>query len=226
MKKFFVLLLLGAIIFAFGCEKDDSAKKRMYRVTVTGQRTTDRAAGVKAPATRSVVPDDRTDPQWLAKYVTEHYSREVGPDGTQYTPCRMFNFNPVNDPWRQRDTIQGKLFWFNEDVLDKGKLGWIFESYDFVFVAMYALDGQRYVNWWGSIDNWEELNPGVDRNLNYVNDTVAYIPNRLLRETRDLAQEALDRGDTLACQRIFDEHLKYYPITGAEYRELQARGEN
>lgn len=232
MKNFFALLLLGALIFTTGCDKDDSARKRIYRVTVTGQRIANRAAGAKAPATRSVVPEDRTDPQWLAKYVTEHYSREVGPDGTHYTPCRIFNFNPANNPYRQRDTVQGRLFWVDIDVLHRGKLGWLFDNYDMVFVAMYVPSVDKYINLWCDEPNsgtWEELNPGIDRKDYYehmVLDTVAYVPNRLIRETRDLAQEALDRGDTLACQRIFDEHLKYYPITGAEYRELQARGEN
>lgn len=232
MKNFFALLLLGALIFTIGCDKDDSARKRIYRVTVTGQRIADRAAGAKAPATRFVVPEDRTDPQWLAKYVKEFNCWRNDPQYGLFLAVRGFNTNPANDPYRQRDTIQGKLFWFDIDVLPNGKLGWIFDSYDMVFVAMYVPSVDRYINLWCDEPNsgtWEELNPGIDEKNYYeqmVLDTVAYVPNRLIRETRDLAQEALDRGDTLACQRIFDEHLKYYPITGAEYRELQARGEN
>lgn len=226
MKNCLVLLLLGAMLFAVACDKDESRKKRVFWATVTGERI----AGQKAPATRTAIPEDKTNPQWLAKYTCQFHCWYDDPQYGLLPVSRGFNTNAIDDPWRQRDTIQGKLFWFGEDVITDGKIGWVFEAFDIVFVARYVPEAERYINEWFSEPNsgtWEELNPGIDPfDYEQVLDTVAYIPNRLVRETRDLSKAALDRGDTLACMKVFDETLKYYPITGAEYRELQARGEN
>lgn len=227
MKNCLVLLLLGAMLFPVACDKDESHKKRVFWATVTGERT----AGQKVTETRTAIPEDKTNLQWLAKYTYAFHCWYNDPIQGLRTTSRGFNNNPIDDPWRQRDTIQGKLFWFGEDVITDGKIGWVFEAFDIVFVAAYVESAGRYMSEWyasgGGSPTWEDVNPGIDR-ADYVLefDTVAYIPNRLVRETRDLSKAALDRGDTLACMKVFDETLKYYPITGAEYRELQARGEN
>ncbi len=55
-------------------------------------------------------------------------------------------------------------------------------------------------------------------------DTIAYIPNRVIRETGLKIKEAFGRGEYDECYRIFDSAYVFVPITGAEWRALKAEG--
>lgn len=57
-------------------------------------------------------------------------------------------------------------------------------------------------------------------------DTIAYIPNRVLEAAQAIIKPAFERGDYETCYEAFDKAFTFIPITGAEYRALQARGEN
>ncbi|MEG1759563.1 MAG: hypothetical protein RR258_03990 [Alistipes sp.] len=60
----------------------------------------------------------------------------------------------------------------------------------------------------------------------YIEDTIAYIPNRVLIAAQKIIKPAYDRGDYDLVYKTFNEAFTFIPITGAEYRALEAKGEN
>jgi len=66
-------------------------------------------------------------------------------------------------------------------------------------------------------------------NLNMPNeviDTVAYIPNSVLRIAETQIKAAYSALNNEEVYRIFNEAFTFIPITGAEWRELKANNEN
>lgn len=57
-------------------------------------------------------------------------------------------------------------------------------------------------------------------------DTIAYIPNRVLRAAAKIIKPAYDSGDYATCYKTFDEAFTFIPITGAEWRALKDKNEN
>lgn len=104
---------------------------------------------------------------------------------------------------KQRDTVDLRLMMWGTDVIDMyGKLDPVF------------------------IDGVDVVFSRVDRAANVIRDTIAYIPNRTLRAAAAQIREAYAAEDYARCYKIFDEAYRFIPITGAQWRELKARGEN
>jgi hypothetical protein len=61
---------------------------------------------------------------------------------------------------------------------------------------------------------------------NTNHDTIAYIPNSVVKEAEAGIKAALAAKDTAAVYDIFNDAFKFVPITGAEYRELKRQGLN
>ena len=61
---------------------------------------------------------------------------------------------------------------------------------------------------------------------NYINDTIAYIPNSVLRAAETAIRKAYADKDIDECFRLFDSAYTFTPITGAEWRDLKANGQN
>lgn len=57
-------------------------------------------------------------------------------------------------------------------------------------------------------------------------DTIAYIPDATLRAAEIAVKEAYAREDYTAVYKLFDSAFTFLPITGAEWRELKAKGQN
>lgn len=57
-------------------------------------------------------------------------------------------------------------------------------------------------------------------------DTIAYIPNGVLRAAKEIIKPAFDREDYATCYKVFDEAFTFIPITGAEWRALKDAGNN
>lgn len=55
-------------------------------------------------------------------------------------------------------------------------------------------------------------------------DTIAYIPNSVLRSAETSIKAAYDRNDFASCYQIFDSAYVFIPITGPEWRALKANG--
>lgn len=58
----------------------------------------------------------------------------------------------------------------------------------------------------------------------FSRDTIAYIPNAVMREAEKNITEAYARGDYAACYKLFDTAITFFPITGAEWRALKEQG--
>lgn len=56
------------------------------------------------------------------------------------------------------------------------------------------------------------------------NDTIAYIPNKILIEAKPKIMDAFDKGDFETVYNMFDNAYRFTPITGAEWRELKKQG--
>lgn len=61
---------------------------------------------------------------------------------------------------------------------------------------------------------------------NHPVDTIAYIPNSIMRETEKQITNAYNASDYATCYRLFEEAFVFTPITGAEWLELKAEGKN
>lgn len=57
-------------------------------------------------------------------------------------------------------------------------------------------------------------------------DTIAYIPNSILRTAQPILKDACDRKDFDTLYKLFDEAFRFRPITGPEWRELKEQGLN
>lgn len=57
-------------------------------------------------------------------------------------------------------------------------------------------------------------------------DTIAYIPNSVLRTAETAIISAYETKNIEECYRIFNEAYTFTPITGAEWRALKAAGQN
>jgi hypothetical protein len=105
----------------------------------------------------------------------------------------------------QRDTISATpklLMWATDVITLDGNLqtDWI-QTYDVVFV--------RYLNG------------------NYLTaDTIAYIPNSVLRSAETAIKAAYTAKDIDACFTLFNTAYTFTPITGAEWMELKRHGLN
>lgn len=57
-----------------------------------------------------------------------------------------------------------------------------------------------------------------------INDTIAYVPNQVMRECEHIIQKAFDEGDYNKAYKTVEEMYVFKPITGLEWRELKKQG--
>lgn len=57
-------------------------------------------------------------------------------------------------------------------------------------------------------------------------DTIAYVPNQVLRDAQKIIKPAYDRGDYDLVYKTFDTAFTFIPITGPEWQELKRQGLN
>lgn len=68
------------------------------------------------------------------------------------------------------------------------------------------------------------LHPSFD--YSQEKDTLGYIPNAVVRKAEADIKAAFNAKDYDECMRLFREAYVFIPITGPEWRELKAKGEN
>jgi hypothetical protein len=108
----------------------------------------------------------------------------------------------------QRDTVSTTpklLMWATDVISLDGNLqtDWI-QTYDVVFVHYSTSSSDP----------------------NNVIDTIAYIPNSVLRNAEIAIKAAYEAKDIEACYTLFNTAYTFTPITGAEWRELKKQGLN
>ncbi|MBE5033459.1 hypothetical protein [Gallalistipes aquisgranensis] len=209
MKHIVLLLLLSASLLS--CKKEE-ATTFPNRLAINGVASLSRSA---------------RDPQNLkdtlnriVKYTLQMLGRDFG----AYT----FEFGaPGTKSWH-RDTVNGRFFFWDLFVLskDKKEVGqFLKDAKDVVYRIHRDSEGCIWGPWSETNDQYyaNKKNPNI---ITGIIDTVAYTPNSVIRKAREGVEAALAKGDYNLCRKIFDEEIVFIPITGAEYRELQARGEN
>jgi hypothetical protein len=112
---------------------------------------------------------------------------------------------------KQRDTVNGIIIRYAWDILDPSNY-----ALDSTFITGKDMVVERYLN------GWTEAN-GI--NWPYI-DTIAYIPNSVLKNAYDLIIPAFKSQNYQAVYDIFNEKFVFLPITGVEYRELVKSGLN
>lgn len=64
------------------------------------------------------------------------------------------------------------------------------------------------------------------RLINGVMDTVAYTPNSVMKKVAKDITEALKNNNTDLAYEVFNNAIVFFPITGAEWKELKRQGLN
>lgn len=98
------------------------------------------------------------------------------------------------------------------------QLGWILTDsiYDIVLGVKHLESKPGH---WFDI-----LHPSFD--YSQEKDTLGYIPNAVVRKAEADIKAAFNAKDYDKCMRLFREAYVFIPITGPEWRELKAKGEN
>lgn len=104
----------------------------------------------------------------------------------------------------QRDYQTPMLKMFGTDIID------MFGKYDPSFIEATDCVLQRVVN---------------AGKPNEVIDTIAYIPNAVLRAAELKIKAAFAKEDYETCYAIFNDAFTFLPITGTEWRALKAKNE-
>lgn len=152
-----------------------------------------------APGTKAYDPEN---PEHLtAKEITER-ATIISYWNENYEPTNALEreFTP-----EQRDLTSNRLMMWGTDVVDVlGNLTTIFiEGHDFL------------------LEEW------TDRGLpTFKKDTIAYIPNAVIRAAEQKIKAAYYAEDYATCYKLMDEAFTYTPITAEEWRELKAAGQN
>jgi len=111
------------------------------------------------------------------------------------------------DPWArgfsepQRDTITPMLKMWGTDIIDFDG------NYMPKFIESENCILQRIIN---------------ANKPNMVIDTIAYIPNAVLRAAEARIKQAFAREDYTTCYHVFDSAFVFIPITGSEWETLKA----
>ena len=108
-----------------------------------------------------------------------------------------------SDAQRDFDPVSPRLLMWGTDIIDQeGQyVGEFIEGEDFVLTRLLS------------------INP-------YKLDTIAYVPNSIIRIAETAIKSAYARKDYRECYRIFDTAFTFTPITGAEWRALKALDQN
>lgn len=132
----------------------------------------------------------------------------------------------------QRDTIgeNPALLMFGTDIIDSE--GHFHKN--FLFARDVVIFGVRYkgqLTTYGDQHCIEE-DRDVDQSLAYligkqgVKDTIAYIPNAVMREAQVKIEKAFNDSNYTEVYKLFNETFRFRPITGKKWRELKAQGLN
>lgn len=117
----------------------------------------------------------------------------------RYTP-RGFLFDQDKDTINNIIKLRHELLFMDDKIYDM-----FVNGYNFVFVRRI----------------WNEKHNDVIRV-----DTIAYIPNSMLKKARAIIEDNHAKGNYEACYAAMDTCYKFVPTTNLEYRELKKKGLN
>ena len=130
----------------------------------------------------------------------------------------------------QRDTLSANpaLLMFGTDIIDsEGRF-----NKSFLFARDVVIFGKRYQGKLTTYGDRQSYGDDFENSLGYLigkqgtKDTIAYIPNSVMREAQGRIEKAYNEGNYTEVYKLFHETFRFRPITGRKWRELKAQGLN
>lgn len=199
MKKLLTLLILSS--FLFSCKDDDENILDIHTpLAINGQ-----------------VQTKSTDAEVL--HVVKNASTMINNDDTERS--LGYGENYLYENGITRDIENRRLLFAGGHVIKPNvegpRLGlFITDTRDVIFTSYLDAEGNTIDPSTVSIDNIIGLQKG--------RDTIAYIPNKILKAAQEAIIIAFEAEDYETCYALFDSAIVFVPITGAEYRKLKADG--
>ena len=220
MKKF-IYILFAAVAFT-ACSSDEPAPINKGRLDPSAFVRIEAQKGVKSRSKEST--DDYTALD-IARFgmAMEFYSEWHGTE-------RVKEFQAQKTFLDQRDTISESpaLLMFGTDIINsEGRF-----SKDFLFARDVVIFGLRYQGKLTTYGDRQSYGDDFENSLGYligkqgVKDTIAYIPNAVMREAQGRIEKAYNEGNYTEVYKLFHETFRFRPITGRKWRELKAQGLN
>lgn len=203
MKKF-IYILLAAVAFV-ACSSDEPAPINKGRLDPNAMVRIEAEKGVKIRSTEDASTEDGEElltaleiaKQGVVIDLVGAFDHNENPytDGEVHYHSRTFGDN-------MRDTISENpaLLMFSTDIIDdRGKL------YKGFLYATDVVVCRANTTWTGK-------------------DTIAYIPNSVLKEAREKIEKAYSDSNFTEVYRLFNEAYKFRPITAKQWKKLKAEG--
>ena len=219
MKK--LLFLFAALAFA-ACSSDEPAPINKGRLDPSAFVRIEAQKGVKSRAKESTDDYSALD---IARFgmAMEYRSEWSGLEKVKEYQSQKTFLN-------QRDTISDSpaLLMFGTDIINsEGRF-----NKSFLFARDVVIFGLRYqgkLTTYGdrqAEDDDPEKDLGMLIGKQGVKDTIAYIPNSVMREAQGRIEKAYNEGNYTEVYKLFHETFRFRPITGKKWRELKAQGLN
>ena len=220
MKKL-VYILLAAVAFT-ACSSDEPAPINKGRLDPNAFVRIEAQKGVKSRAKESTDDYSALD---IARFgmAMEYRSEWSGLEKVKEYQSQKTFLN-------QRDTISDSpaLLMFGTDIINsEGRF-----NKSFLFARDVVIFGLRYqgkLTTYGdrqAEDDDPEKDLGMLIGKQGVKDTIAYIPNSVMREAQGRIEKAYNEGNYSEVYKLFHETFRFRPITGRKWRELKAQGLN
>lgn len=208
MKQMLFIALMAIIIALCACNNDnilESDPDHNYKLDPTSVISV-AVRQAQIPRTRGY---DKKDPEFITLYAWEYACKSWrADDGTRAVADFVDSIY-----YQNRDTVNWKIKFMGFDVIESdGSLG-AFPQYTNIVLCV-ALDTNcnpvKPLNYRGTLD--------------LKRDTVAYIPNAVMRRNLEQLTKYYEAGEFENCYKMFDTAYFFTPISGADYRKLVADG--
>lgn len=220
MKK--IIYILFAIVAFVACSSDEPAPINKGRLDPNAFVRIEAQKGVKSRSKESTDDYSALD---IARFgmAMEYRSEWSGLEKVKEYQSQKTFLN-------QRDTISDSpaLLMFGTDIINsEGRF-----NKSFLFARDVVIFGLRYqgkLTTYGdrqAEDDDPEKDLGMLIGKQGVKDTIAYIPNSVMREAQGRIEKAYNEGNYTEVYRLFHETFRFRPITGRKWRELKAQGLN
>lgn len=221
MKKFFYLIL-AAVAFT-ACNNDEPVPVNKGKLDPNAFIRIEAQKGVKSRSKESSGDYSALD---IARFgmAMEFYTEWKGLEKIKEYQSQKTFLN-------QRDTLSANpaLLMFGTDIIDsEGRF-----NKSFLFARDVVIFGVRYkgkLTTYGDRHSYQEEDPDNSLDLliakHGIKDTIAYIPNAVMREAQGRIEKAYNEGNYTEVYKLFHETFRFKPITGKKWRELKAQGLN
>lgn len=220
MKKF-IYILFAAVAFT-ACSSDEPAPINKGRLDPSAFVRIEAQKGVKSRSKESTDDYSALD---IARFgmAMEFHTEWKGLEKIKELQLQKTFLN-------QRDTLSANpaLLMFGTDIIDsEGRF-----NKSFLFARDVVIFGLRYQGKLTTYGDRQAEDDDPEKDLGMligkygVKDTIAYIPNAVMREAQGRIEKAFNEGNYTEVYKLFNETFRFRPITGKKWRELKAQGLN